>query len=184
MGNFFRMKKGRAGFTLIELLIVVAILGIIAAMLIPSMIEALHKSRQKRTMGSLREFGIGVAAYWTDTGGAAAAGAATSVAVSEWQGAATLSELSTALVPDYIPVLPDTDGWGHALEYRVSLNQPPRAQYALVRAPSRDGSYQGDSYSVGPFVPSDYDQDIVWADGGFIRAPDSAAVSPPGGGTP
>lgn len=184
MGNFLRRKKGRAGFTLIELLIVVAILGIIAAMLIPSMLEALHKSRQKRTMGSMREFGLGVAAYWTDIAGAGAAGAATTVTVGDWQGAATFSELSTALVPDYIPYLPETDGWGYPLDYRVVLNQPPRSLYALVRAPARDGGYQADSYSAGPFAPSDYDQDIVWADGGFIRAPDSAAQGSPGSGTP
>jgi len=168
-----RAKSRKAGFTLIELLIVIAILGMIAAMLIPSMIEALHKSRQKRTMGSLRDFGFGVASYWTDNGGAAAAGQAT-VTVGDWQGTATVDDLQTALVPDYIPAFPSLDGWGNPIEFHVVLDAPPRSGYALVRSPAKDGIFEADTYTPGSFEPSDYDQDIVWADGGFVRAPDSA----------
>lgn len=166
--------SGRSGFTLIELLIVIAILGMLAAMLIPSMLEALHKGRQKRTMTGMRDFGLGLGAYWSDVGGAAAAGqaAGSSVAISDWQGTASINDLKNALVPEYLPYIPVEDGWGYPLEYRIVIDNPPRSRYALIRAPSLKGAYEGDSYNAGVFDPSDYEQDIVWADGGFLRAPD------------
>ena len=41
----------RSGFTLIELMIVMAILAVIAAISIPNLINAIHRGRQKQTMG-------------------------------------------------------------------------------------------------------------------------------------
>jgi len=175
------IHKRQKGFTLIELLIVVAIIGIIAAILIPNFLDALHKGRQKRTMGDMRQLGLALGTYWTDNGGGAAAGAAT-VNESDWTGSATVADLQTALVPDYAAAIPENDGWGHALTFHVILDNPPRSNYAMMISGGRDGGADS-SWSAGAFSPTDYDQDIVWADGGFIRAPSGAQASA-GGGTP
>src|SRR5204863_10106161 len=52
-----RLRSRQKGFTLIELLIVVAIIGIIAALLIPNFLDALQKDKQKRTVTDMRNIG-------------------------------------------------------------------------------------------------------------------------------
>ena len=59
------MRKQK-GFTLIELLIVIAIIGIIAAIAIPNLLNALDRSRQKRSMSDLRTWGSALGTYLVD----------------------------------------------------------------------------------------------------------------------
>ena len=64
-------RTGQRGFTLIELLIVVAIIGVIAAILIPNLLDALQKTKQKRTMAEMRITGTAVMSWLSDQAGAA-----------------------------------------------------------------------------------------------------------------
>src|SRR5690348_5906197 len=96
-----RIRNRQKGFTLIELLIVVAIIGIIAALLIPNFLDALQKAKQKRTVADIRNAGTAMFSWLTDQVGAAAAGASstTTVDLGNYGGVKHASDLTTVLTP-------------------------------------------------------------------------------------
>jgi type II secretion system protein G len=161
------------GFTLIELLIVVAIIGLIASMLIPNMLDAMQKAKQKRTMADMRIAGGAMFSWLTDQVGAAAAGqTSTQVDLTSYGGVKSVTELTTILVPQYLQDVPIKDGWKSPYDYYLNTANPHARTVMAIRSRGRDSQPDTSSYTVTSFEPTDYNRDVIWADGFMVRWPE------------
>lgn len=146
----------KKGFTLIELLIVVAIIGIVAAIAIPNLLTAIQKSKQKATMGDMKSIGTAVESYMTDNyiapGSLDGAG---------WGG--------IAIRQFHMKKFPETDGWGHPWVYARGAT----LDVYSIGAPCRDEAFggfdQSGTYTVNS-IP-DFRNDIIFSNGSFVYGP-------------
>ena len=157
------MRRNRqSGFTLIELLIVIAIIGILAAIAIPNLLNAVQRGKQKRTMADMKALAVALEAYQVDNSVYPAA--ACNPGNFTTPGSLLGTDSFTNLTPTYLAQPPVTDGWGHFLRYHIDAAQ---AHYNL-RSLGRNGV-------ANPLVcgtTTNFNDDIVFSDGAFLQWPE------------
>jgi len=162
-----RIRRDKRGFTLIELLIVVAIIGIIVAIAIPNLLNAIQRAKQKRTMADMRSIGTALEAYAVDYNRYPAAAGAYSLpsGFTTIPGTTIGSTATAALSPTYIRTMPMKDGWASYFVYGTANNS---LDYVLA-SNGKDGT-KDTSQVLGP--TTNFDNDIIFADGQFIAFPE------------
>ena len=152
-----KLRK-QSGFTLIELLIVVAIIGIIAAIAIPNLLNAIDRGKQKRSMADMRSIGTAVESYAVDVNFYPISSSLV-----------TLDSLDPAVIglePIYIKLAPTKDGWGGLYLYASDAGGAG-SDYTVV-------SYAKDKKvsATSAQATNDFDCDIIFQNGTFTAYPE------------
>jgi type II secretion system protein G len=147
------LKKNAKGFTLIELLIVVAIIGIIAAIAIPNLLNAIDRGKQKRTMADLRSMGTAIEEYSIDN--------------NFYPAAEDVGTLEGEVSPSYMRKLPERDGWGMAF----FVDSDP-SEYTLGSCGKGATTCASLNLNGTGGKTSTFADDIIFSNGSFVQWPE------------
>jgi len=137
-------------------MIVLVIIGLLIAILIPNLLDATHRAKQRATVGEIRAWGNALGSYMAEVG-TLPPGTGLPIAA---------STIHTQLVPYAIGALHDLDAWKFNLSY-IALPLPTPTSYTVISG-GKNGSID---ICVSPSSWFNYEEDIAISDGLFVCSP-------------
>ena len=139
------------------------------------------REAQDQTVDDIRSIGAAMFSWLTDqvafTGRGPSKAQESSVINLALYSGVSHAQLESLLTPQYLPRVPERDGWGSFYRFYLDVKHPLTEQVMAIVSGGGDQSQWGDIYLVTQFDRDDFDQDIVWADGSFVRWPDEDGLS-------
>lgn len=133
------------------MLVALAILSVLAAIAIVNILPSLERTRQQKTMATMRNVALAVESYNQDVGRLPNVG--------------TMAALGTLLDAEGYRLGRRTDGWGNPLIYSTAA-----ASYTL-ESYGRDGL--DGPFDISRTTKSIFENDLVLSDGSFVSSPES-----------
>jgi type II secretory pathway pseudopilin PulG len=163
--------RAKAVRVLLSLLWIIIPLGALAAVVVPNVLNATHRARQKRSMADMRTVATAIEARATDTKKYDLAPRANGLPKGDPLRVETLrrvthEELSRSLRPTYVRSLPRLDGWGTELDVRID----GESSFYIVRSAGSDRVFQKQPYRFG--ATQDFREDILFSQGNFLQYPE------------
>jgi general secretion pathway protein G len=140
-------RDNQRGFSLVEMIVVVAVLGILVAIVIPALLTAVDRSRQRRSMADMTNLAKANGMAQVDSGRFVLA----------------LADLA----PNYLLTVPASDAWGTPWSYTPAGNQ---LTYTLTSL-GKDGAAGPAPPALWYNEP--FEPDIIMNTGQFTQMPDS-----------
>jgi len=128
----------------------VPVIGIISAIAVPNLLNAIDRGKQKRTMADLRTVAVAIESY--------------AIEHDVYPTAADIETLGELLVPDHAPQMQAADAWTRS--FVVESNPSGYRIYSLGKDGIPDGCPGGSTQA--------FNADICFADGEFTQWPEGA----------